>query len=116
MEDKIGAILNNPQMMAQIMSMAQAMGGQSQEPPTVPQKPPQTAAGGEPDLSVLKNISSMAGQASIDKDQQALLRALSPFLPKDRLGKLERAMRAAKMAKFASSALGQNGLHSLLGR
>ena len=26
MEDKLGAILNNPQMMQQIMSMAQAMG------------------------------------------------------------------------------------------
>ena len=27
MEEKLGAVLNNPQMMQQIMSMAQALGG-----------------------------------------------------------------------------------------
>jgi len=47
----------------------------------------------------------MSRQGSIDKNQQALLRALSPYLSRQRIKKLENAMRAAKMAGFAASAL-----------
>lgn len=123
MEDKLSAILNNPQMMSQIMSMAQAMGAnssndappQSQPQPSAP-KPPAPAPSLSIDPMMLQKLSGFAGQGAINKEQQALLKALSPFLQKDRLGKLERAMRAAKIARFASSALGQNGLMSLLGR
>lgn len=121
MEDKLSAILNNPQMMSQIMSMAQAMGANSsndappQPQPSAP-KPPAPAPSLSIDPMMLQKLSGFAGQGAINKEQQALLKALSPFLQKDRLGKLERAMRAAKIARFASSALGQNGLMSLLGR
>lgn len=121
MEDKLSAILNNPQMMSQIMSMAQAMGANSsndappQPQPSAP-KPPAPAPSLSIDPMMLQKLSGFAGQGAISKEQQALLKALSPFLQKDRLGKLERAMRAAKIARFASSALGQNGLMSLLGR
>ena len=120
MEDKLSAILNNPQMMSQIMSMAQAMGANSsndappQPQPSAP-KPPAPAPSLSIDPMMLQKLSGFAGQGAINKEQQALLKALSPFLQKDRLGKLERAMRAAKIARFASSALGQNGLMSLLG-
>lgn len=121
MEDKLSAILNNPQMMSQIMSMAQAMGANSSNdapPPPQPSAPKPPAPG--PSLPIdpmtLQKLSGFASQGAINKEQQALLKALSPFLQKDRLGKLERAMRAAKIARFASSALGQNGLMSLLGR
>ena len=123
MEDKLSAILNNPQMMSQIMSMAQAMGANSsndappqpQPQPSAP-KPPAPAPSLSIDPMMLQKLSGFAGQGAINKEQQALLKALSPFLQKDRLGNLERAMRAAKLARFASSALGQNGLMSLLGR
>ena len=33
MEDKLGAILNNPQLMVQIMSMAQSLGQNQPSPP-----------------------------------------------------------------------------------
>ena len=123
MEDKLSAILNNPQMMSQIMSIAQAMGANSsndappqpQPQPSAP-KPPAPGPSLSIDPMMLQKLSGFAGQGAINKEQQALLKALSPFLQKDRLGKLERAMRAAKIARFASSALGQNGLMSLLGR
>ena len=36
LEDKIGAVLGNPQLMQQIMSMAQALGQSSPEPPPPP--------------------------------------------------------------------------------
>ena len=57
-----------------------------------------------------QKISGMARQSGIDKREQALLRALEAYLTADRVGRLEKAMRAAKMAKLAIGLLGQQGL------
>lgn len=115
MEDKLGAILNNPDMMKQIMTMAQAFGGQPEPPPAQP--PPQSTMEMAPlDMSLIQKLSGLARQSGIDQREQALLRALKAYLSADRVTKLERAMRAAKMARLASSALGSPGLQSLFGR
>ncbi len=114
MEEKLGNILNNPQMMQQIMSMAQSMGAQNGQKQDGPQK--QEAMLPEIDLATIQKISSLAQTSSIDKRERALLGALGAYLSKDRIGKLEKAMRAAKIAKIASSALGQRGALSLMGR
>ncbi len=115
LEDRLNAVLNNPQMMAQIMSMAQSLGGSSQAQEGChseePQEPP-PKTGGIP----LGKLTELAGKSTIDRDQKALLKALSPYLRKDRISKLERAMRAAKMAQLATALLGNGGLQSLLGR
>lgn len=118
LEEKLGAILNNPQMLSQIMSMAQAMSAQQQKQDAPAQQPPQAPLPQVPELDItaLQKLSGLASQSSVDRDQQALLKALSPYLHKERLNKLERAMRAAKLARFASAAFGQGGLQSLLGR
>ena len=101
MDDKLGAILNNPAIMQQIMSMAQSLGQQS--PPTTPEP----AAG--PDPAMLQNIMQLSTQTGIDPNQQNLLTALNPYLPQPRLQKLEKAMRAAKLARVASTFLSQGG-------
>ena len=110
MEDKIGAILNNPQLMGQIMNMAQSLGN---NPP-----PPQQESSPLPnfDPGMMQKLASMAGQSGIDNNQQALLRALNPYLSGRKVEKLEKAMRAAKMARMASGFLGQGGLSMLMGR
>ena len=105
MEDRLNSVLNNPQMMQQILSMAQSMGGQNQKEDS-PQKIDSMP---EIDLGMLQKISGLAGQSGIDKDQRSLLHALSPYLSQERISKLENAMRAAKMAKLAASALGTQG-------
>ncbi len=114
MEEKLGSILNNPQMMQQIMSMAQALGQSSpektQEQTTVPSPTPDI------DLSLVQKLAGMGRQSGIDNNQQALLKALTPYLSRDKVGKLERAMRAAKMAKLASAFLNSGGLQLLSGR
>ena len=118
MEEKLGTILNNPQLMQQIMSMAQSL-SQSGEAPAPPQSTPvkeSLPSMPEIDPTMIKKLSGLAGQSSIDREQQALLKALSPYLSRDRIGKLEKAMRAAKMARFASSLLGQGGIPFLSGR
>lgn len=119
MEDKLGAILGNPQMMQQIMSMVQAM-SQAQPPQEEKSAPPQS----EPsrpqmpdiDLGMLQKLSGLAQQSGADQNQQALLCALSPYLSRERVSKLERAMRAAKMARLASTFLNAGGLSILTGR
>ena len=114
MEEKLGSILNNPQMMQQIMSMAQSMGGQNSNRPELPPKTENMLP--EIDLATIQKKSGLAQKSSIDKREQALLRALGAYLSKDRISKLEKAMRAAKMAKLASSALGQRSGVSYAGR
>ena len=119
MEDKLGSILNDPKMMQQIMSLAQSLGQNTepqtkQEPSRKQEAPPQNLP--EIDPMMLKSISSMAGQGSIDSNQRTLLKALGPYLHQDRIRKLEKAMRAAKMARIASTFMNQGGLSFLTGR
>lgn len=112
-EEKLGNILNNPQMMQQIMTMAQSMGAGSNqaEAPAKMESPFP-----EIDFATIQKLSGLAQKSSIDKREQALLRALEAYLSKDRIRKLEKAMRAAKIAKIASSALSQRGLLLSTGR
>lgn len=113
MEEKLNSILKNPEMMSQIMSMAQSLGQPA--PPHSEQKgqqapPPPPPAG--MDLASVQKLAGIAQQSGIDRNQQALLKALSPYLSRDRIQKLERAMRAAKMAGLASSMLGTQSISS----
>lgn len=106
MEDRLNSVLNNPQMMQQILSMAQSMGGQNQKedsPQIIDSMP-------DIDLGMLQKISGLAGQSGIDKDQRSLLHALSPYLSQERINKLEKAMRAAKMARMATALMNSGAL------
>ncbi len=117
MDEKLGAILNNPQLMQQIMGMAQALGNsqqQNEQPP--PRQEAQIPSLPNLDPKMLQNIAGIARQGGVDANQQALLKALSPYLSRDRVSKLERAMRAARMAGAASVFLNSGGLQLLAGR
>ena len=105
LEQQLGAVLGNPEMMEKIMAMAQALGTSSPEPQEASPPPPPIP---DIDIGLLKKLSGLAGQGSIDQDQQALLKALGPYLTNRRIHKLENAMRAAKMARLAAATLGGN--------
>ena len=115
MEDKLGAILSNPQLMQQIMSMAQSLGQSASAQPEA-QSPATPQGFGELDPGLIRKIAGLAGQGSIDRNQQALLTALNPYLSSSKVQKLEKAMRAARMARAASGFLGQGGLSLITGR
>ena len=100
MEEKLGAILGNPQMMQQIMALAQSMGSQPQTP-----QPPAPSSPG-PDPAMVQKMVSIIQGSGINSQQQALLAALDPYLTRDRISRLERAMRAAKLAGLATAFLG----------
>lgn len=108
-ENKLGQILNDPEMMGKIMAMAQSFGAQESTPP-----PPSPQENAMPDLdfATIQKISGLMGSAHVDGDQKALLHALTPYISGTRISKLERAMRAAKLAGVARNFLGSSSLFS----
>ena len=92
MEQQLNAILNDPSAMQNILSMAQSLSG---------------AVGASSDnkeeIIPLKQLAGLASKSGIDQQQSSLLSALSPYLSRERLKKLENAMRAAKMARLATA-------------
>ena len=99
MEEKLGAILGNPQMMQQIMALAQSMGNQAP-----PAQPPPAPTG--PDPAMMQQMMAAIQGSGVDAHQRALLTALDPYLTRERISRLERAMRAAKLAGIAAVFLG----------
>ena len=100
LESKLGAIMGNPEMMEKIMALAQSM---NSAPPA--EAPAPQGAMPQIDLSMIQKLSGLAGKSNIDSNQKNLLQALGPYLNARRINKLERAMRAAKMAGIATKIL-----------
>ena len=107
-QNQMNAILQDPEMMGRIMSMAQTLGG-GQNDPSPPQEPVLSMP--DIDLATVQKLSGFIGQSNIDKNQRSLLNALTPYLNHERISKLEKAMRAAKLATLASSLLSGAGLN-----
>ena len=111
LEERLNALLSNPQLMQQIATMAQAMGSGSAE-----QAEPQMPAGPAMDPQMIQTMAQAIGNTGVDNNQKALLHALRPYLSSHRVQKLERAMQAAKLAGAASGFLSAGGLQMLTGR
>ena len=106
MEQMLSSVMNDPETMSKIMAFAQTLGSSAPaEPP--PQEAPKQAAFGDIDINMIQKLSSLAGSASIDQNQRALLSALRPYIGHHRLSRLERAMQAAKMAGMLPGLLGR---------
>lgn len=118
LDEKLNSILSNPQMMQQIMSLAQSMNQSA----ATPEQPPNAAQASDSfgsqamDLSLLGKLSNIMERGSIDKNQQSLLKALGPYLSREKIQKLERAMHAAKMAGIASEVVKARGSNPFSGR
>lgn len=102
LEEKLNQILNNPESMAQIMSMAQSFGFQPEAEPSV--------APSLPDEDMMRGMMQLFQQMQhSDGKQDALLRALKPYLAPDRREKLDRAMQLARLSHIAGRAFGSSG-------
>ncbi len=118
--DQLNNILSNPDAMAQIMQLAQSLGGgsaggESPPPPQTPQPPqpqpswsPPAGNGGNNILSSLTGgmdpklmakllplIQELGGQQ--DSNARQLLYALRPYLKAERQEKIERALQLARL-------------------
>ena len=107
-EDKLNSILSNPDLMGQIMAMA---GSMNQQPPPPP--PPQNPGFGSMpfDPGAMTGMMQMLKATQLEPKQRNLIQALRGFVPDDRLVRLEKAMQASLIAKFASAAMNQGGHH-----
>lgn len=126
LEDKLSAILGNPQAMSQIMSLAQSLGGpsadsSSQVESPQQQEPPAAPTSSAPDFSSL--LGGLTGSGSLDPrlmqlafrvmneyqsnddDRTALLQALRPFVKEQRYAKIDKAIQIAKLSRLIRVAL-----------
>ena len=116
-EDKLGAILNNPQAMSQIMSIAQSLDGaqdsqgapDAQAVPAEPVSPPAAESadtGLELDPKLMEvGMRALAAYRDPNNDRAALLQALRPFVKESRYGKLDKAVQIARLSKVVRAAL-----------
>lgn len=118
LEDKLQQILNDPNSMAQILSLAQSFGMQAPgdappEPQSPPAQPPISSV--MPDAGFVQAIMGLMQQAQhTDGKQEALLCALKPFLKPERREKIDQAMQLARISHLAGFALKNYG--GLLGQ
>ena len=103
-EDKLNSILGNPELMGQIMSMAGSMNQQSAPPPPTPPQLPF-------DAGAMAGMMQMLQATQLEPRQRNLIQALRGFVPDDRLVRLQKAMQASLIARFASHAMNQGGKH-----
>jgi len=108
-DEKLNSLLSNPDAMAQIMQLAQSLGGGDSEPlpPQDPSPPPvrnnagdlfsSLAGGMDPSLmlKLLPLIQELGGHQ--DSNARQLLYALRPYLKPERQEKIERALQLARL-------------------
>lgn len=131
-EEKLNAILSDPNAMAQVMDLARSLNLEDGPPPPEdgappPEPPPEggQAAGeaplsglgdllGQVDPQMLRRLLPLVGElkGGGEQDQRLqLLTALRPFLKPERQEKVERAVRAARLihlGKKLLTAMGEN--------
>ena len=114
-DEKLNALMSDPDRMAQIMQMAQTLSGastQSQPPPSSPpppSPPPQASSASSGDLlssltggldpKLLMRLLPVIQELSSDSNSSArtLLYALRPYLKQERQARVERALQLAKL-------------------
>lgn len=123
-DEKLNALLSNPDSMAQIMKLAQSLSGgegaaaAASPSAAPPPSPPPSGGGSAPTASGLDILSSLTGgidpklltrliplvqeysSGSNDSARQ-LLYALRPYLKPERQDKVERALQLARLAHIA---------------
>ena len=104
LEEKLNALLSDPNSMAQVMQMAQQLSGAMGEqkaaptPPAPPPGPDLGAALGGLDPKLLGKLLPLAGELGTENSAALqLLQALRPFLKEEKQGKIERAARLARL-------------------
>lgn len=119
LDEKLNAILGNPQAMGQIMALAQSLGGQGEHPQEQKEEPepPLCEDGGafpfsmgelDPRLMQVGMRVLQEYQRGDDK-KTALLTALRPFVKEERYERLDRAIQIARLSRVIRVALEELG-------
>lgn len=115
-DQKLDAILGNPDLMQQIMSLASQINiPEIQKPEQQKETVKEEKTIPSLDGNLIKGISNLLNNTGIDKNQQTLLSALKPYIGAEKTRKLEKAMQASKMAQLASTYLNIGNLRQITG-
>lgn len=107
MEQTLARLLGDPSTLERLQAMAQSLGLQPQEHSENAPKPAPDSLPA-PDPQMLQKLSGLMAGASIDSREQSLLQALGNYLSPQRIARLERAMKAAKLARTATTVFGES--------
>ena len=118
LEEKLNAILGNPQAMGQIMALAQSLGGGGNTAVEIPEEytsvdPPENLSAlpfGELDPRMMQiGMRLLQEYQREDERNTALLTALRPFVKEERCQKLDRAIQLARLARLIRAVLEELG-------
>ena len=101
-EEQLNTILGDPRQMERIAGLARSLMGGGDDAP-----PPPGEAG--PDPGLLRMLGRAMNTGGENSREQALLAAMKPYLSEKRRGKIDRAMKLARLARIAGLALGEAG-------
>ena len=102
LQNTISQILGDPDSMAQIMSLAQSLGGTLSQEPAERQETPASLF---PDFPIQTVMDLMKQADSGDQREIQLLNALKSCCSEERQLRIERALRVAKISRLAGAAL-----------
>lgn len=123
-DEKLNQILSDPGAMAQIMQLAQSLGGDTSSPPSPPSSPPPASSkqpSGDNGASLLSSLAGGIDPVMLtkllplvrelggkqDSNARALLYALRPYLKEERQDKVERALQLARLFHLGKTLLAQ---------
>ena len=107
LSQKIQEVLNDPAQMAQVLELAKSLGVTLPPPDAPAGSPPEEIA--PPDVPPAPPPVQSPPMGGLAEVQEALLRALEPFLRPSRREKIERALQIARLSGIAGSALRRGG-------
>ena len=107
LEEKINTLLSDPTQMENISRLAARFMGQG-EGEDAPAQPASSLAPGF-DMDMMARMGKLLSGAGGGSDKSALLQAMSPYLAPKRREKMEKALKFARVAKIAGSALKEYG-------
>lgn len=98
-EDRLNEVLSNPEQLSRIAGMAQSLMQGGMPEPATGAKPTDT------DAAMMGKLGSVLNGAEPKQSRdRRLLEAMRPYLSDKRRGKMDRALRIAKLASIASIA------------
>ncbi len=108
LEDKINSLFSSPESLAQIKKLAETLSGSGSASDSASAAP---ASQGSPafDPKMMQLFASVMSEYSAPSETAVLINALRPYLKKERLVKLDKALSIAKLAKAAKVILPEIG-------
>ena len=104
LEDRLNAVLSDPEQMGRIAQMASRLMGSISTPAPEPQN---QSSGMDPALMGM--VGRIMGGLRNNGSKQQLIQGLSPYLAPKRQQRLEKALRLATAAKLAGAAFAEMG-------